>query len=138
MVGMDLEATITFPGGKRVDADLYGRSIPTDQPAAVGGEGTAPEPFALFAASIGTCAGFYVLSFCQARGLPAEGLALRQRLRFDGPKLVAVELDVVLPPGFPDRYREALLRAAEGCKVKKAIEAQPRFVVRTLPAERAA
>src|SRR5205085_8661862 len=56
MVGMDLEATITFPGGKRVDADLNGRSIPTDQPAAVGGEGTAPEPFALFAASIGTCA----------------------------------------------------------------------------------
>src|SRR5207248_9604830 len=64
---MDLEARITFPGGKRVNAELDGRPIPTDQPASVGGEGTAPEPFVLFAASIGTCAGFYLLSFCQAR-----------------------------------------------------------------------
>ena len=135
---MDLEARITFPGGVRVDAELEGRRIQTDQPASAGGTGSAPEPFALFAASLGTCAGFYVLRFCQARELPTQGLAIRQRLRFDEGRLTEVQLDVELPEGFPEKYREALVRAAEGCKVKKAIEAQPRFVVRSIPAERAA
>ena len=135
---MDLEARITFPGGQRVDAELEGRVIPTDQPASAGGSGSAPEPFALFAASLGTCAGFYVLRFCQARRLPTQGLAIRQRLRFEDGRLANVELDVELPEGFPEKYREALVRAADGCKVKKAIEAQPRFVVRALSAAHAA
>lgn len=126
---MDLEARVTFPGGLRVDAEIQGRLIPTDQPPSAGGTGSAPEPFALFAASLGTCAGFYVLRFCQARGLPTAGLAVRQRLRFEDARLAEVELVVELPEDFPEKYRDALVRAAEGCKVKKAIEAQPRFVV---------
>jgi putative redox protein len=129
-----MELRISFPGGKRVDAELHGRKIPTDQPPEHGGEGSAPEPFALFAASIGTCAGLYALAFCQSRGLNTDGLAIRQRLRFDDKRrLSAVELDVELPPGFPEKYREPLIRAAEGCTVKKAIQAQPQFIVRTLP-----
>jgi ribosomal protein S12 methylthiotransferase accessory factor len=129
-----MELKITFPGGKKVNAELRGRSIPTDQPVEVGGEGSAPEPYALFAASIGTCAGFYALTFCQSRGLSTEGLAIRQRMRFEGKRLVAVELDIDLPRGFPEKYREPLIRAADGCAVKKAIQAQPEIVVRTVPA----
>lgn len=135
---MDIVARIAFPGGKRVDAEVGRHLVRTDQPVENGGEGSAPEPFALFAASIGTCAGLYVLAFCTARDLPTEGLALHERLRFDGDRLVAIEIDVELPPGFPERYRDAVLRAAEGCKVKRAMEAQPRFVVRMVPATRAA
>ena len=133
---MDLVAKITFPGGRRVDAQLGGRFIPTDQPFSAGGQGTAPEPFALFAASIGTCAGFYVLAFCQSRGLPATGIVLRERLRYEDTTLAAVELDIELPDDFPERYREAVVRAADTCKVKKAIEARPRFVVRAVSASR--
>ena len=130
-----MELRITFPGGKRVDAELRGRVIATDQPKDSGGGGSAPEPFALFAASIGTCAGLYALSFCQSRGLPTEGLALRENLRFDDKhRLLAVELEVELPTGFPEKYREPLIRAAEGCAVKKAIQAVPQFTVRTVPA----
>lgn len=128
-----MELRITFPGGKKVDAELRGRTIATDQPRESGGDGSAPEPFALFAASIGTCAGLYALAFCQSRGLDTEGLAIRQRLRFDDQrKLAAVELDVELPRNFPEKYREPLIRAAEGCAVKKAIQAQPQFIVRTV------
>jgi len=134
------ELTITFPGGKRVDAELGGRVIATDQSVAAGGEGQAPEPFALFLASIGTCAGIYVLGFCQARNLPTDGIRLTQRLEFDAETRVlkGVELDIQVPPDFPAKYRDALVRAAEGCAVKKAIQAQPRFTVRTVVAEQAA
>ncbi|MGI5864588.1 MAG: OsmC family protein [Myxococcales bacterium] len=128
------ELTITFPGGKRVDAELAGRLIPTDQSRAAGGEGSAPEPFALFLASIGTCAGIYVLSFCQTRNLPTEGIRLTQRMEFDPATraLSRVHLDIHVPPTFPEKYRNALVRAADGCAVKRAIQAHPEFVVQTV------
>jgi putative redox protein len=129
-----MELKITFPGGKKVNAELRGRTISTDQPPDAGGEGSAPEPYALFAASIGTCVGFYALAFCQSRGLSTDGLVIRQSMRFDGKRLAAVELDIDLPPGFPEKYREPLIRAAQGCAVKKAIQAQPDIIVRTVPA----
>ena len=130
-----MELKITFPGGKKVNAELRGRTIATDQPVDHGGDGTAPEPYALFAASIGTCAGLYALSFCTSRGLDTTGLAIRQKMVFDDKrKLTAVELDIDLPRGFPEKYREPLIRAADGCAVKRAILAQPEIVVRTVPA----
>ena len=122
---------VTFPGGKRVDAKVGELVVRTDQPVGAGGEGSAVAPFALFLASIGTCAGIYVLGFCQARGLPTDGVSLREHVELDDatklPKLVRLEL--VLPDDFPDKYRAAVVRAAEGCKVKKTIAAQPRIDV---------
>ena len=122
---MDIE--ITFPGGKRVDAAFGGFVLRTDQPVDQGGEGSAPAPFDLFLASLGTCAGIYVLGFCQARGLPTEGLGLRQRVTFDPTSHLptSVDLEIVLPAGFPERYRTAVVRAAEHCKVKKTLAAPP-------------
>ena len=74
-----MEMTITFPGGARVDAQLGTFTIRTDQPAHAGGNDSAPAPFSLFLASIGTCAGIYVLGFCKQRGLPVDGIQIVQR-----------------------------------------------------------
>lgn len=128
------ELTITFPGGKKVDAEYNGRVIATDQSKEAGGDGSAPEPYALFLASIGTCAGIYVLGFCQARGLPTEGLRLTESLEFDPAThaLKKVALSIHVPESFPAKYRDALVRSADGCAVKKAIQAQPAFEVRTV------
>ncbi len=131
------EMVVTLPGGKRVDARIGEHVIRTDQPVSAGGEDSAPAPFGLFLASIGTCAGIYVAGFCQKRGLPTEGIRLRQRNHFD-PKtgvLVLVELDVEVPPSFPEKYHDALVRVADQCAVKKAIQAQPTFVVRAVATE---
>ena len=40
-----------------------------------------------------------------------------------------VRLHVTPPVGFPERYRDALIRAVDGCKVKKTIARQPLFTV---------
>ncbi len=130
------EMIVTFPGGKRVDTELGGHVIRTDQPQKNGGEDTAPQPFHLFLAAIGTCAGIYVLGFCQKRELPTDGIRLRQRNHFapETGALVRVELDIEVPPSFPEKYRDALIRVADQCAVKKAIQAQPAFDVRTVVA----
>ena len=73
---MGLELNVRFPGGKRVDVEVGGFTIPTDQLPRDGGEASAPPPFYLFLGSIATCAGIYALGFCQSRNLSTEGLAL--------------------------------------------------------------
>jgi putative redox protein len=124
---------ITFDGGKVITAHLNGQTIRTDQPVENGGSNSAPAPFDLFLASIGTCAGIYVKSFCDRRQIPAEGIKIIQTMEFDNEKKVPsiFKLDIQLPSGFPEKYKEAVINAAELCLVKKTINNQPEFQIIT-------
>lgn len=128
-----MEMLIDFPGGARVDAHFGPYTVQTDQPPMGGGEGVAPTPFAIFLASLGTCAGIYVLGFCQQRGLPTEGIQLVQRMNKNPVTGMVenVELEIQVPPTFPERYKDALVRAAELCAVKKHFENPPKFDIHT-------
>ncbi len=128
-----MEMLIDFPGGARVDAHFNGFTVCTDQGPQGGGEASAPTPFDLFLASLGTCAGIYVLGFCRQRGLPTEGIQLRERVvrNPETRKLEAVEIDIEVPLAFPEKYHEALVRAAAQCAVKKQLEAPPAIRVAT-------
>ncbi len=124
-----MEMLIDFPGGMRVDAHFGPFTVPTDQPPGA----TAPTPFATFLASIGTCAGIYVLGFCQQRGLSTEGIRIIQRMRsnpFTG-LVQQIDLEIQVPPTFPEKYRPSLIRSAELCAVKKHFENPPQFAVTT-------
>ena len=124
---------ITFPEGLKVVAEFEnGQSVVTDQPPEYGGEGSAPSPFDLFLASLGTCAGIFVLGFCRHRGIPTEGLAIRQWMEYadtdDGKKRLArVGMEITTPFDFPEKYRTALIKTAELCAVKKALMDPPEF-----------
>jgi ribosomal protein S12 methylthiotransferase accessory factor len=122
------EMTVSFPGGKRVEATYGELRIPTDQPPSNGGEGSAPAPFDLFLASLATCAGYYVLAFCQGRDIPTAGVALRCRWQRDPERhrVSSIRLEVVLPEAFPKKYERAVVRAAERCAVKEVLLAPPR------------
>lgn len=128
---MALEIQVTHGGGKKIDAQINGFTVRTDQSPKVGGDGSALEPFALFLTSLATCAGIYVVGFCQARNISTEGLRIVQDHDFDPKtgKLTRILLKVELPPGFPEKYRDAVLRAAASCTVKKTIESPPEMVV---------
>jgi putative redox protein len=128
-----MEMMIDFPGGARVDAHFDGFTVSTDQPPAGGGEGSAPTPFNVFLASIGTCAGIYVLGFCRQRGLPTEGIRLVQRIHRDPMTGMVgeIDLEIQVPPSFPEKYYESLVRTASMCAVKKHIEHPPQFSVVT-------
>lgn len=127
------EMEIVFPGNKKVDAIFDGQVIKTDQPIQAGGDGTAPAPFDLFLASIGTCAGIYVLGFCQARGIKTDGIKLIQRMNYNYQKRLfdKIEIEIVLPPDFPEKYKSAVIHAADNCAVKKHLQNPPEIVVKT-------
>lgn len=124
-----MEMIIDFPGGQKVDAHFRGHIVQTDQPR----DDSAPTPFELFLASIGTCAGIFVLGFCQQRKLPTEGIRIIQR-NHPNPAtglMDKIDLEIQVPPTFPAQYHAALIRAAELCKVKKTLENPPVFDVMT-------
>lgn len=129
-----MDMLITFPGGARVDAEYGAHVIKTDQPVRAGGQDSAPAPFSLFLASIGTCAGIYVLGFCTQRGLSTEGIRLVQRMKKNPETRMIdeIDIDIEVPPEFPAKYYDALVRAANQCAVKKHMENPPRFDVRTV------
>lgn len=134
-----MNMTIDFPGGLQVDANFGPYTISTDQPGPYG-KGAAPTPFATFLASIGTCAGIYVLSFCKQRGIPTEGVQIVQSLQ-SNPMTGMVDkvlLDIQVPPSFPEKYKTAVTRAADQCAVKKHLQHPPQFEVFSSTQEKAA
>ena len=128
-----MEMLIDFPGGSRVDAHFGDFIVNTDQPP----EASASTPFALFLSSIGTCAGIYVLGFCRQRNLPSEGIRIIERVHsnpYNG-MVEKIDLEIEVPPTFPEKYRDSLIRSAELCAVKKHLEKPPRFEITTRVAQ---
>ncbi|HCI56116.1 MAG TPA: OsmC family protein [Bacteroidales bacterium] len=122
---------ITFEGGKVVTAHVNGHTIRTDQPIENGGTNSAPSPFDLFLASIGTCAGVYVKSFCDNRQIPSEGIRLLETMEIDPEKKIpsVFKIEIELPPDFPEKYRDAVISVADLCLVKKTILNNPKIIV---------
>ena len=131
---------ITYTGGLKVRAEFDGFAVETDQPIASGGDGTAAGPFDLFVASLGTCAGFYALRFMQQRGIDPTGARLTLSTRSDPQSglLEAVDVHLELPSGFPDKYRDAVVRAMDQCKVKRQLDQPPSITTSATPAPGAA
>ena len=122
---------VSFPGGKRVDARIGETVIKTDQSLKNGGEGSAPEPFQLFLASIATCAGIYALEFCLARKLSLERLSLRMSCDRDPEvkRYTRMTIDLRLPEGFPEKLVPAIIRSMNLCAVEKHIIDSPEFII---------
>jgi len=127
-----VEMTFTLGQGARVDGHTGPFTIATDQPP----DASAPTPFTLFLASIGACAAFYVQAFCRKRDIPVDEVRVSQRSEVGLTGLVErVHIAVELPPEFPARYRDAVIRAADQCTVKKHLEHPPEIDIEALVLE---
>jgi ribosomal protein S12 methylthiotransferase accessory factor len=132
-----MEMKISFPGGKKVESHFKGFTVSTDQPEKAGGEGTAPSPTELFLASIGTCAGYFALAFCDKRKLNTDGLDIKVDF-VANKKTYMVEkvvIDLSLPADFPEKYKDALIKAIDLCHVKKHFSQPPEFEYLTTTAQ---
>jgi len=122
---------IRFPGGMRVEAEYRGHTIQTDQSETSGGAGSAPSPFDLFLASLGTCTGYYVLAFCRKRDIPTDEIELTMERTHNEEKHLIERIDIVvhLPETFPERYANACIKSAAQCTVKKHLQDPPEIAI---------
>ena len=123
------ELKVVFGENYRVDVAYKGFTIKTDQPVRDGGDDSAPAPFDLFLASLATCAGYYALAFCRERKIATEGLGVTMTYeRPAGARLITkIMIEVAPPAGFPEKYREALLKSVDHCTVKAHLDQPPKF-----------
>jgi ribosomal protein S12 methylthiotransferase accessory factor len=80
-----------------------------------------------------TCAGIFALGFCKNKGITTEGLNISMDLDVNRQTgmITDVIFDVKLPQGFPEKYKEALVRSIELCSVKKHMMEPPNFHINT-------
>ena len=128
------EMVVSFPGNLKVKAQIGDFSLDTDQPEKSGGDDTAPSPFTLFTASIATCAGYFALKFCKSRNIDTEGMSLQLGYGWDKEqkKYPKMDIELTLPQGFPEKYKDAIIRAMDQCVVKKHILDPPEFDIRVI------
>ena len=108
---------VTHQGGVRFAAQVRSHRVLVDQPVQGGGEDSAPAPIELLGASLGTCVAFYVQQFCDARGLPYEGMRVEvETVGASAPHRIGrFIVRVVLPTEVPGHYAEVIERVARSC-----------------------
>ena len=114
---------VTFPGNKKVDVEFNNFTIKTDQTKKNGGDETAPEPFAIFIASLGACAGIYAKSFCDVRKLSTDHMHLFVEVVFKkGQKLMEqVNITLHVDEKFPEKYINPIIKSMTSCAVKNQL-----------------
>jgi len=128
---MDETIRVTFPGGVRADAHYKGYTFSTDQPTDDGGTGAAPSPFDYFLGALAACAGYFVVAFCVERKLPTDGLGLAMNWECNPEThmISKIKIDITLPSGFPEKYKGAIVKAADQCTVKRQMLKSPAFEI---------
>jgi putative redox protein len=123
--------TVTWDGGVRFTADVRGHKVRVDQPQQGGGEDTAPSPLELVPAALGTCVAFFVERFLATRGVDPTGLEVAVDVAGapNPHRIGRFDVRVSLPGGIPERYREAVVRAAETCTVHHTLSHAPEIAV---------
>jgi len=125
-----MDAIITFGEGMQVNAQFNNFMVNTDQAKKAGGKETFPDPFSYFLSSLGTCAGYFILRFCQSRNISTEGIKLHQSNDWNAGRIENINIEIELPPSFPEKYASALIRATNECSVKKTLMNPPQIEVK--------
>lgn len=125
-----MDAIITFGEGMQVNAQFNNFTVNTDQAKKAGGKETFPDPFSYFLSSLGTCAGYFILRFCQSRNISTEGIKLHQSNDWNAGRVENIRIEIELPPSFPEKYATALIRATNECTVKKTLMNPPQIEVK--------
>ncbi len=126
-----MEIKVSLLEGFKLSCQFDKHTVFSDQPVSNKGNDEFPSPYDYFLSSIALCAGYYVKSYCHARGIDTAGIEITQNNRKEeaGSYKQIINLSVVFPAGISDKDKLGILRSIEGCTVKKSIMAIPEITV---------
>jgi len=121
---------IIFGDNLKIDAAFGDFVVKTDQAVRYGGDGSAPQPFDLFLASLGTCAGIYVKRFCMERKIPTDAIRIVQEVESrEKGGLAVIRMTIQMPPDFHEHYKQTVINSANLCTVKRVMQDPPEFQI---------
>lgn len=125
-----MKIEVSMLAGQQLKASFGDHEIISDQSIELGGQEQYPDPFSYFLASIPLCTTFYIRRFCQQRDIPTEGIkVIQENTNVDDKYKKNIAMSVELPDSFPQKYKKALMAAANTCTVKKVVQAMPDFEI---------
>jgi putative redox protein len=113
-----------------------GRTLVTDEPEALGGEGAGPDPYALLLAALGSCVSMTLTMYARRKGWPLERVRVRLRQRRVHSKDCAecgdtlegfvhqIERAVELEGELTAEQRERLQEIAHRCPVHRTLTSE--------------
>ncbi len=124
-----MHVEVDFPGDDRIQAHSRGMVFEIGPPPVHGGDPEAPGPFDLLLSSLALCTGYQVLSFLKERGFSHADAGLRVEAVHDEDShlLKTVMLEIRVPGDFPEKYHDAIVRAAAQCGIKAQLGQAPEF-----------
>ncbi|MBM4084026.1 MAG: OsmC family protein [Planctomycetes bacterium] len=116
--------TIKHEDGLRFTVSIRDHKITVDAPANQGGGGQGPAPVEMLTSALGACMAMHVAKYCQTAKLPHQGftLDLAYEMATDPLRVGSVTVDITMPPGIPDKRKEAIKRAALHCAVRNTLK----------------
>jgi putative redox protein len=132
-----MEVEVSFPSATRIQARSKDLTVEIGPPPDRGGDPGAYGPFDLLLCSLATCTGFQVLDFLQQRGFDAAGAGVRIEAERgeDSHLLERIAIQINVPAGFPDKYHDAIVRAAGLCFIKQQLGRCPEITTAVVAAE---
>ena len=118
-----------FPHSGKVQARSKGLLVEIGLPPDRGGDPDAPGPFDLLLCSLALCTGYHILSFLKERGMSIAdaGVCVEAESSKDSHLLEAINIEIRVPADFPEKWRDAIVRAANQCPIKAQLGQQPEF-----------
>ncbi len=124
----------SLQAGYQVKIVANGHVMLADEPASVGGEDTGPTPYELLLGALAACTCMTVQMYCQRKGWPLDGVAVRYTYsrvhaddcaECDDPdhKIDQIESAVTITGDFDEAQAKRLQAVAAKCPVHKTLEA---------------
>jgi putative redox protein len=122
-----MQVDVSFPSATRIQARSKDLTVEVGPPPDRGGDADAYGPFDLLLCSLATCTGFQVADFLQQRGLQTDGAGVHiQAERGQQTHLLeSISIAIHVPSEFPEKYTDAIVRAAGLCFIKQQLGHQP-------------
>lgn len=126
-----MKVEVEFPSSETIRARCRDLVFEIGLPPHMGGDPDAYGPFDLVLSGLALCTAHHVRAFLAERGLPIEdaGLVVQAERSPDSHLLESVSLELRVPKELPEKYNDAIMRAAEQCAVKQQLGCKPECVM---------
>jgi putative redox protein len=122
-----MHVEVSFPSPSLIQARSKDLTVEIGPPPDRGGDPGAYGPFDLLLCSLATCTGFQVADFLQQRGFDTAGSGVKiEAERSEETHLLeTISIQIEVPPDFPAKYNDAIVRAAGLCFIKEQLGQRP-------------
>lgn len=129
-------ATITtyYKGNMLFESKVGNHTLSIDVPEDVGGRDRGPTPLELFVASLGSCIGVYVASYCEKNGIDDTGMTVEINFeKVSNPtRLANLKAIIRLPKGDCGHRVKAIEQTAMHCAVHNTIRTMKELAIEVL------